>query len=195
MSSSNRPPDTDFLDDAPSDARERLLEVHRRLVAAGQPPELPPSLAVAPEPPSGEVLTFGRRYRFTALAAAALLGLGLFGAGYLLGGRTDRTADFTVMMTGSEGAEAKLVVFERDDAGNWPMELEVTGLATLPDDRLYELWLTRDGELAAPCGVFAVRAGTTSVPLNAPYRFRQFDGWVVVPQDHPETVVLRTTEL
>ena len=27
---------------------------------------------------------------------------------------------------------------------------------------------------------FAVAAGTTTVPLNAPYSLKEFDGWVVV---------------
>jgi hypothetical protein len=57
------------------------------------------------------------------------------------------------------------------------MELRVAGL---PAGR-YELWLTRDGKLAETCGVFAVADGETTVPLNAPYALKSFDGWVVVP--------------
>ena len=74
------------------------------------------------------------------------------------------------------GATAQLDLFEKDAAGNWPMELRVRGLAS----GAYELWLTRGGKLAKPCGAFAVSARETTVPLNAPYRLRDFDGWVVV---------------
>ena len=68
----------------------------------------------------------------------------------------------------------------RDAAGNWPMTLEVSGLPPLPDGETYSLWLRKDGALADSCGSFVVAAGTTTVPLNAPYRLRQFDDWVIV---------------
>ena len=49
--------------------------------------------------------------------------------------------------------------------------------------RPYELWLTKAGELAALCGSFLTNAdGSAVVPLNAPYRFSDFDGWVVVAE-------------
>ena len=48
---------------------------------------------------------------------------------------------------------------------------------------LYELWLTKDGRLAEPCGRFAAESdGVTVVPLNAPYRLDEYDAWVVVKQ-------------
>jgi hypothetical protein len=59
----------------------------------------------------------------------------------------------------------------------------VEGLEPSADDRPYELWLTRKGELAALCGSFlAGPGGTTVVPMNAPYRFSDYDGWVVVAE-------------
>jgi hypothetical protein len=67
------------------------------------------------------------------------------------------------------------------------MELTVRGL---PDGE-YKLWLTRDGELEAPCGLFAVEGGSVTVPLNAPYPLRQFDAWVIV--EAGEEAVLLTT--
>jgi hypothetical protein len=61
------------------------------------------------------------------------------------------------------------------------MELTVAGLPLSQSGRPYELWLTLDGELAALCGGFLTDAdGSAVVPLNAPYRFDEFDGWVVV---------------
>jgi hypothetical protein len=68
------------------------------------------------------------------------------------------------------------------------MELRVSGL----QPGRYELWLTRQGKLAEPCGAFAIAAGETTVPLNAPYVLRDFDGWVVVPSGGAAPVL--TTE-
>jgi hypothetical protein len=90
-------------------------------------------------------------------------------------------------MSGPNQATADLALFEKDAAGNWPMKLTVSGL---PEGR-YELWLTREGKLAEPCGAFAVVAGETTVPLNAPYSLKAFDGWVVVPANE-KTPVLTT---
>jgi hypothetical protein len=152
---------------------DRLQRLHALLEKAGPPPELSPSLANAPEPSAARVIPFPRRYRYTAVAAAAVAAASLFGVGYLVGASDDGPVR-TVAMSGG-GATAQLDLFEKDDAGNWPMELHVRGL---PEGR-YELWLTRKGDLAAPCGIFAVARDDTSVPLNAPYALREFDGWVV----------------
>jgi hypothetical protein len=72
------------------------------------------------------------------------------------------------------------------------MELTVAGLPPAQSGRPFELWLTRDGRLAALCGGFLTSSeGTASVPLNAPYRFDEFDGWVVV-EEGSETPLLTT---
>jgi hypothetical protein len=157
--------------------RERLERVHALLAQAGPPPELSPALEHAPEPPTARLIPFPRRYRYTAFAAAAVAALALFGVGYLAGGAGGRDPVRTVAMSGPAPASATLDVFDKDAAGNWPMELRVSGL---PAGR-YELWLTRGDKLAEPCGAFAVDVGETTVPLNAPYSLRDFDGWVVVP--------------
>lgn len=171
--------------------RDRLEAVHARLVAAGAPPELPPGLTRPPAPPSARVVRFPRRYRYTALAAAASFAIAVFGVGYVVGGaRAPDEPLRSVAMTG-EGATATLAVFAADAAGNWPMRLTATGLPVLPRGEQYELWLTRDGELAEPCGTFVVENTETEVRLNAPYRLRDFTGWVVTRSDDP-TFVLRT---
>jgi len=70
------------------------------------------------------------------------------------------------------------------------MELDVKGLAPPASSRLYQLWLTENGELEALCGSFLAESdGTTVVPMNAPYRLREFDGWVVVEQGSKEPVL------
>jgi hypothetical protein len=89
-------------------------------------------------------------------------------------------------------ASARLTLFDVDAAGNWPMEVEVRGLAQPPSGRPYELWLTHDGKLAALCGTFRTNEhGEASVPMNAPYRFAEYDGWVVV-EEGTKTPVLTT---
>ena len=162
-------------DDVPPDELERLQRLHVLLEQTGPPPELSPALTHAPELPSARVIPFPRRYRFTAAAAAAVAAAALFGIGYVAGGSGADAPVRTVVMSG-RGATAELDLFDVDVAGNWPMELRVTGLAA----GTYELWLTRAGKLAEPCGSFSVAARETTVPLNAPYKLRQFDGWVVV---------------
>jgi hypothetical protein len=165
--------------------RERLLRVHELLVAAGPPPELQlrEGLASTDEP----VQLSSRRRRSALLVLAAALGAVIFAVGVLVGDRGDRPRTFDVVrMTGTAyttGVRASLTIFDADEAGNWPMELRVDGLAPSSRDRPYELWLTRDGKLEALCGSFLAEAdGTTVVPLNAPYRLKAFDGWVVVAE-------------
>jgi len=190
---SPRVPDFDELvgDDLAADERKRLAQVHALLVVAGPPPELPPHFASPPAPPHGSVIPFPRRYRAAAAGVAAVLAVALLGTGYVIGRSTTPEEAFTVPMTGAGGARAELVVFAKDAAGNWPMELTVSGLEPLPAGGVYELWLTKHGELAESCGTFSVSTEETEVPLNAPYRLRDYDGWVVVPQGSTKTV-LRT---
>ncbi len=168
---------------------DRLRRAEQALIAAGPPPELPASLL---EPPAHRVARFPRR-RALALGLAAALGAAAFAGGWAAAPRgPDLRADFSLEMHGTEAApaaEADLVLFEQDAAGNWPMEMTVTGL---PDGR-YELVLTRDGLPAASCGVFEVH-GRTVTYLNAPYRLRQFDGWAVT-RAGAERILLRTDEI
>lgn len=172
-------------DDLEPGDRERLQRVHELLDRVGPPPELSPGLQVRPDPPRASVIPLPRRYRFTALAAAAVVAASLFGVGYLVGAAGDSVPVRTLAMSGAGGASATLDLFAEDAAGNWPMELEVRDLA--PGD--YELWLTRDGKLAAPCGDFVVAGEKTTVPLNAPYRLRRFDAWVVVENGKTKPVL------
>ncbi len=156
--------------------RERLERVHELLVAAGPPPE--PHAAVIQLAP--------RRRRGAALAIAAAIAVGAFALGAAVVGSDGSHVDFTVTMQGTDaatGATASLAVFDIDAAGNWPMELTVNGLLPAASGQPFELWLTKDGQLAALCGGFLTdAAGSAVVPLNAPYRFTDFDGWVVVEE-------------
>ncbi len=194
---SARGPDFDELvgSDLEPGERERLLRVHELLVATGPPPEPPSSLAA---PPMREPARLARRRRRVALVAAlaAAFGLAAFAAGFLIGERGDEPGTFDVVaMTGTAeapGASASIEVFDIDAAGNWPMEISVQGLGPSASGRPYELWLTRNGELAVLCGSFLTEPdGTTVVPMNAPYKLKDFDGWVVV-EEGTTTPVLST---
>jgi hypothetical protein len=171
--------------DVDPDELETLQRVHTLLEEAGPPPELAPGLAQAPEPPSARVIPFARRYRYTLVAAAAVAAGLLLGLGYLVGAADEPQPFQTVVMTGTQDARADLIVFDKDAAGNWPMELRVRGLPT----GRYELWLTKGKSLEAPCGAFAVAGGETVVPLNAPFRLRDYDGWVVVAEGSEDPVL------
>jgi hypothetical protein len=172
-------------DDLDPQEEERLRRMHDLLVAAGPPPDLSPLLREAPAPSNVTVLPARRRR--TILVAAAALAIALFGAGYLVGARGDDAA-FTVPMEGSHGERAELAVFDKDAAGNWPMELKVSAV-TLREGELYELWLTRKGKLVEQCGAFLAVPGRTTVPLNAPFKLKQFDGWVVVPKGSQKAIL------
>lgn len=185
----------DLLDDDDTpEERETLAHVHARLLAAGAPPELPPGLQEPPAPPSATVVALPRRRRYTAVAAAVAAGVVLFGAGYLVAGGTGpATPVQTVALSGLRGATGSLALFEKDAAGNWPMELTVSGLPRLPAGATYELWLTRAGRPSELCGTFVVAAGETTVRMNAAYRLRDFDGWIVRSGLGAHRTVLRTT--
>ena len=185
--------------------RARLQRTHDLVVAAGPPPELPPALLVPPgAPPTAEVRTFPGGYPRRRLAAAAVLAaaiaLAAFGAGYLTAeGRNPEAAfatDFVLPMQGTASApdaRASLEVGERDEAGNWPMRMTIRSLRSLPNRGRYELFLTKEGRLAASCGTFTVEGEKTVVFLNAPYRLSQYDSWVIT-RAGSDRVLLETTE-
>jgi anti-sigma-K factor RskA len=182
---SERPPDFDALvgEDLDAAERERLLRVHALLVAAGPPPEAPTRAPVLP--------LARRRRRGALLAVAAALAVAAFALGVAVGDESRaRTTDFVVEMSGADGASATIDVFEIDEAGNWPMELEVDGLEPPAEGKLYELWLTRDGEPGVLCGSFLTgENGSAEIPMNAPWRLSEFDGWIVVEQGSREPVL------
>jgi hypothetical protein len=140
------------------------------------------------------VITFPRR-RYTAIAAVAVAATVLFGVGYAIGGRDSPNKPVqTIAMEGPGGATASIALLSLDEAGNWPMRLEVSGLPALPAGKSYTLWLTKDGALAESCGSFVVGDGTTKVPLNAPYKLKHFESWVIV-QTGTTSPLLRSTTI
>jgi hypothetical protein len=171
--------------------RDRLLRTHELMLQAGPPPELPPRLEAGPT----LAMTMGRdrpkpkRQRWALLAAAIVVLVLAFVGGYLAGnGKNSTTASpvATLQLHGTREApraEAALQLLPAQ-GGNWPMTLAVTGLRPLPKHSYYEVYLVRDGKPWASCGTFVVHKSSeaTKVTLNAPYRLRHGDSWIVTRQ-------------
>ena len=189
-------------EDLPETERARLERVHELLVAAGPPPELPPKLVQPDLEPREQNLEFlPRRRQGLMIAIAAAVGIAAFLGGFLAGRTKDSfgTPVFKVPMRGTalaQNASATINVGKADEAGNWPLKLEVHGLKQLPKGQYYEMFLTKGHKPSASCGTFRVSTTGDTVRLNAPYNLRGFDGWVVTLErsgsnTHP--VVLKTT--
>jgi hypothetical protein len=179
-------PDFDELvgTDLGPEERERLERVHDLLVAVGPPPDTEAQARVV-------VLPRRRRGALLAIAAAFAVTVVALGGALVRGGDNP----LVISMTGTAAApaaSASLRVLELDDAGNWPMEVAVQGLQPAPGGRVFELWLTSDGKLEGLCGSFLTnQSGAAVVPMNAPYHFDEYDGWVVVEKG--STTPLLTT--
>ena len=177
-----------------------LRRIHELLVAAGPPPELSPRLA---EPPSsiGRVSWLPRRRRGAAFALAAAVAAAAFGIGFLVGDRgssefPSKGTPIAMHAVGqASAARASILIGDRDEVGNWPLLVRVSGLPKLPKGVWYELYLTRKGKPAAYCGSFSVNSsGRTTVQLSIPYKLKSFDGWIVTPSKpkKPRPVLLTT---
>jgi hypothetical protein len=173
----------ELTSDLSAEEQARLRRVHDLLLEVGPPPELPKSLRHARRPARPSSFLADRSSRRLAAAFAAVLAVaGAFALGFVVADDDPFGYDFTVEMRGGEAApnaSATIDVGDRDDAGNWPMVIKARGLPELPAGGRYLLYLTKNGRPSAWCGSFRVHEGTTSAPLNAPYRFDLYDGWVV----------------
>lgn len=180
----NEPDFRELVGELEPEEEARLRRVHELLVAAGPPPELPPALLEAPQETGAKVIGFPVRRRLgTLLVLAAALAAAAFGGGYFVGhhGAGFQSEGSPIAMHGSAPGElASIKLAPVDKAGNWPLLLRVKGLPELPKGGYYELLLTKDGKLGPSCGTFRVHGGVTEIVMNAPYRLRQWDGWVVV---------------
>jgi hypothetical protein len=185
-------PDPDFdelMSDAEQGERERLRRVHDMLIVAGPPPELTPQMEAGPT----LAMTIGghgsRRHvqrRVALLAAAIVVLLLAFLVGYITG-NDNKVGGQVLKLQGTAAApnaQASLRVEDVDPAGNWPMELAALGLPKLPPKSYYEVFLVRNGKPWAPCGTFVVKNEKVgvSIRLNAPYRLRPNDTWIVTRQ-------------
>jgi hypothetical protein len=201
-----KPPDFRELvgEDLPEEERARLERVHDLLVAAGPPPELPPSLAEPTTEAPGVVVPFLPRRRIgAAIGLAAAVGLVAFVGGFIAGHTGEQfRKTFERPMHGTTlapQASATIEIGKLDESGNWPLKLDVRGLKPLPKGSFYEMYLSKKGRPAATCGTFTISRSTLSVRLNAPYSLRRYDGWIVTREteagggSHP--IVLRTDKI
>jgi|SRR5689334_3552758 len=197
----------DFVDTeglAPDEVA-RLRRVHDLLVQAGPPPDLPPSLEETPHAEDAEIVQFPllpkRRWAVAALVAATLAAIA-FGGGYAFGHSKGGPSAFKVnrivAMHGPKGAQGIVRLSGRDSAGNWPMEIEISGLPQQSSRvATYELWLTHGHKPVELCGAFRMTGGdSTKVRFTVPYDLQGVDGWVVTRQPGgtrtPGPVVLTT---
>jgi hypothetical protein len=196
------PPDFRDLvgDELPPEERARLERVHELLVEAGPPPELPPSLVEAPDRGEEAPTWLPRRRVGAALSLAAAIALVAFLGGYVAGFSHDNFASTRdVSMQGTSkapSARGLIKLGEQDEAGNWPMVVTVKGLRHLPGRGYYELFLMHDGS-SLKCGIFNVKAGTTSIKFTVPYTFERDDAWIVTRwrrgEKEPGPALLTTT--
>ena len=190
-------------DEGTPEELERLRRAHQMLIEAGPPPELSPRLADAPATRGTTRSSWGPgRRRGAAFLLAGAVAAAAFGIGFLVGDRG--SSDFpssgtSIAMHAPEGAadrtaHASVLIGDRDEVGNWPLLVRVSGLKPLPEGRWYELYLTRNGKVIAWCGSFSVKnRGRTTVHMSVPYKLRGFDGWVVTSSERPRDQVLLTT--
>jgi len=174
--------------DVPPDELTLLAQADAALRAAPAPPEASETLAKRVLAiPGHRRRGVDRRRALAGLAIAACIAGAAFGIGLWAGGNGGgpnfvETVTLAATANAPEAAEMTLSVLELDDAGNWRMSGDVSGLPPLPDDHYYEAWVTKGDELAEPCGRFVVdeNGRAENVWLNAPYRFSEYDRWVVV---------------
>ena len=173
-------------DDVPEPELDRLRSVDALLRSTPPAPDLPASLTEAVLAIPGR--SGGSRVRLiVGLAFAAALAAVTFGVGVWVGGESEEVAvaeRIVLDATPQAPREAQMIidVLPVDEAGNWAMAADVTGLPALPPGAFYEVWMTKRGELVASCGRFVVDdvGQAKDVWLNAPYEFDGYDRWVVV---------------
>ncbi len=176
-------------EDLSPEEHARLRGVHELLLEVPPPPEVPRRLRSAPAVARPQ----SRRRRYVpALIAAALLAA-TFAGGYLAGRGGELETVRTISMSGvgtGRDAVASIELLEADEAGNWPMDVHVSGLEpNAGGGDWYELWLTTDGEPIASCGRFTVDADETTVRLSVPYDLREYDGWIITRRGSDEALL------
>jgi hypothetical protein len=171
--------------DVPEPELSELRRVDELLRATPPPPEVPGSLTAAVLAIPGRRPFSQRRRLLAGVALAAALAAATFGIGTWVGGGSEGFQPVEKITlsatTQAPGAGMEIAVFPVDGAGNWPMLGDAWGLEPLGAGGYYEVWLTRDGKPVASCGKFVVDAAGVAheVWLNAPYKLKGFDRWVV----------------
>jgi anti-sigma-K factor RskA len=150
---------------------------------AAPPTAVPPGLAVrtraAVEDAAAEA---SRRHVFTvgAVAAAGVLVV-LLTAVLLLRGSDDRPrTSFALASVAGSGAWGRAVAILDEGAGGWVVELDVGGLAAVPEGSYYECWYVAPGDTPErpdriSAGTFVVGAdGRASLRMTLGGRLRDY---------------------
>jgi anti-sigma-K factor RskA len=139
--------------DPPAGLRERILTEARS--------DLPPAAASERRPLFARRWSRPAGWRLAAGLAAAVLLVAVVG-GYALRGGSGEPGGTTTVATGKPpGVTAKMV--QRGDTAT----LRLANVRSLPEDRVLEAWVQRDGEVAPVRGLFVPdREGnaTTTIP-------------------------------
>ena len=174
-------------DDVPPAEMDLIARADAALRTTPAPPESSESLAARIRSIPGQRVRPDRRRILAGLAVAAAIAGAAFGIGLWANGdegSDGRGEQVTLAATPDAPRNAQLVleVLPPDKAGNWAMLGEVKGLQPLPQGSYYEMWLTKNGKLAEPCGRFVVdeNGRAKDVWFNAPYEFGHYERWVVV---------------
>jgi hypothetical protein len=176
-------------DDLPAEDRARLERVHELLIAAGPPPELPPSLAEAPDRASRPPSWLPRRRLGAAFALAAAIALVAFLGGYVAGyQRADGDFDAVRSVVLGTGPMRAVVRFAAADAnGNRRMLVRAQGLPRTKPGNYYVLLMTKEGKPIATCGTFKVGSNPlTTVRFTVGYEVEDFDGLLLAEYRHAD---------
>lgn len=189
-------------DDATDEDVEALRAVDQLLRSAPPPVEAVPDTLTAAvgriprrERPErgraggGKVVALRRRRAATFAIAAAIAGIAFVVGWFANGGEGGRGGTveqiaLTATPNGPPDGRMDVAVIEKDGAGNWPLLGQVTGLEPTAPGEYYELWLTKDRKVVLSCGRFTVDANGVAedVWLNAPYKWSDYDEWVVTKE-------------
>jgi Anti-sigma-K factor rskA len=182
----DQPPDLHDLvgDDLEPEELARLERVDALLRSVPAPPsEVPASLAGSIRTARRPASLWTRRRILAGLALAATIAAVFFAVGFWTSGGSSFEAVRTVHLVPTAraaGASGLIRLGARDQAtGNWPFEMDVSGLPALPGGGYYVLWLVKDGRFAGACGTFDVGPNTTTVRMSASYSLDEYDKWVV----------------
>lgn len=155
------------------------------------PPQVPDSLTAAVLAiPGGGSSSWTRPRRvlaglaMAACIAGAAFGIGLWAAGGDSGAPVVEQITLNATQHAPEDAKMVIDVFPVDEAGNWAMLAQVDNLPPLPEQGFYEVWLTDGAKLSSSCGRFVVDEDgrARDVWLNAPYKLKGYERWVVTSQ-------------
>jgi hypothetical protein len=183
-----------------------IPEVEAMLRSAGPPADVPAHLHAAAReaalggarPPDIVQLPTGRpvRWRVARLAlVAAVLTLSTVAALVIGVGGNGMAVEHTVHMSGNAGASA-VVDFGQADGALRPLRIKVSRLASAPDGRYYQMWLSKGDETMAVAVFDTDSGGSAELTSAMPADMGWDHCWVTLEDPSPNgasATVLRST--